>query len=69
MSPKYIYILLNIIRLEFIYIIYIYIYIYIYNPAGTPVYRNGTEFLRLEGASVGCAGCINSQPTRPSDET
>ena len=25
--------------------------------------------LRIEGASVGCAGCINSQPTRPSDET
>ena len=44
-------------------------YIYIYNPVGTPGYRNGTEFLRLEGASVGCAGCINSQPTSPSDET
>ena len=27
------------------------------------------ELLRLEGASVGCAGCINSQPTRPADET
>ena len=27
------------------------------------------ELLRLEGASVGCAGCINSQQTRPSDET
>jgi hypothetical protein len=23
----------------------------------------------LEGASIGCAWCINSQPTRPSDET
>ena len=39
------------------------------NPAGTPGYRNGTELLRLEGASVGCAGCINSQPTRPLNET
>ena len=27
------------------------------------------ELLRLEGASIGCAGCRNSQPTRPSDET
>jgi hypothetical protein len=27
------------------------------------------ELLRLEGASIGCAGYINSQPTRPSDET
>jgi hypothetical protein len=27
------------------------------------------ELLRLEGASFGCAGCINSQPTRPADET
>ena len=27
------------------------------------------ELLRLEGASVSCSGCINSQPTRPSDET
>ena len=27
------------------------------------------EFLRFEGASVDCAGCINWQPTRPSDET
>ena len=26
------------------------------NPAGTPGYRNGTEILRLEGESVGCAG-------------
>ena len=27
------------------------------------------ELLRLEGASVSCSGCMNSQPTRPSDET
>jgi hypothetical protein len=39
------------------------------NPTGTPGYRNGTKLLRLEGASVGYAGCINSQPTRPADET
>ena len=40
------------------------------NPAGTPGYRNGTEsFFGLKGASVGCAGCKNSQPTRPADET
>jgi hypothetical protein len=29
----------------------------------------GPRVLRLEGASVGCAGCRNSQPTRPADET
>ena len=40
------------------------------NPVGTPMDRNRTQgLLRLEGASVGCAGCINSQPTHPSDET
>jgi hypothetical protein len=41
------------------------------NPAGTLGYRNGTEsFFGLnEGASVGCAGCINKQPTCPADET
>ena len=27
------------------------------------------ELLRLEGASVGCVGCIISQPTRSADET
>ena len=27
------------------------------------------ELLGLEGASVGCAGCKKSQPTRPADET
>ena len=27
------------------------------------------ELLWLEGASVDCAGCRNSQPTRPADET
>jgi hypothetical protein len=27
------------------------------------------ELLRLEGASIGCAGCKHSQPTRPADET
>jgi hypothetical protein len=29
----------------------------------------GRELLQLEEAYVGCAGCINSQPTRPADET
>ena len=39
-------------------------------PRGNPgVLKWDRELLRLEGASVGCAGCINSQPTRPSDET
>ena len=39
-------------------------------PRGNPgVQKWDRELLRLEGASVGCAGCINSQPTRPSDET
>ena len=33
------------------------------------VWKWDRELLRLEGASVGCVGCINSQPTRPSDET
>jgi hypothetical protein len=28
-----------------------------------------SELLRLEGASVCCVGCINTQPTRPADET
>ena len=37
------------------------------NLVGTPGNRNGTE--SFFGESVGCAGCINSQPTRPSDET
>ena len=37
------------------------------NLVGTPGNRNGTE--SFFGASVGCAGCINSQPTHPSDET
>ena len=27
------------------------------------------ELLRLEGSFVGCSGCINSQPSRSSDET
>ena len=36
------------------------------NPARTPGYINGTEsFFGLKGRP----GCINSQPTRPSDET
>ena len=40
------------------------------NLTGDPGYRNGTEsFFGLKGASVGCVGCINSQLTRPSDET
>ena len=29
----------------------------------------GQRASRFEGASVGCAGCINSQPTCPADET
>ena len=44
-----------------------YIYIYIYNSVGTPGYRNGSEFLRLEGASVGCAGMYKFT-TNPSFE-
>jgi hypothetical protein len=31
-------------------------------------YPEITNISFLEGASVGCAGCINSQPTRPSNE-
>jgi hypothetical protein len=31
--------------------------------------KNIQELPRLEGASVGCAGSRNSQPTRPGDET
>ena len=46
-------------------------------PRGTSPLKGGNpgvqkwdrELLRLEGASVGCAGCKNSQPTRPADET
>ena len=39
-------------------------------PRGKPgVSKWDRALFRLEGASVGCAGCINSQPTRPSDET
>jgi hypothetical protein len=39
-------------------------------PRGNPgVYKWDRELLRLERASVGCAGCMNSQPTRPADET
>ena len=38
-------------------------------PHGNPgVKKWDRELLRLEGASVGCAGCKNSQPTRPADE-
>ena len=38
-------------------------------PCGNPgVYKWDRELLRLEGASVGCAGCKNSQPTHPADE-
>ena len=41
-----------------------------YKSRGNPgVQKWDRELLRLEGASVGCAGCINSQPTRPSEET
>ena len=36
-------------------------------PRGTRKWDR--DLLRLEGASVGCAGCMNSQRTRPSDET
>ena len=39
-------------------------------PHGNPrVQKWDRELLRLEGASVGCAGCTNSQPNRPADET
>ena len=39
-------------------------------PHGNPeVQKWDRELLRLEGVSVGCAGCINSQPTRPLEET
>ena len=39
-------------------------------PRGNPgVQKWDQELLMLEGASVGCAGCINSQPIRHSDET
>jgi hypothetical protein len=49
-------------------------YIYMYPTFSSPiinpgVYKWDRELLRLEGASVGCAGCKNSQPTRPADET
>ena len=42
-------------------------------PLLTPREPRGIEMgpgaSSLEGASVGCAGCNNSQPTRPADET
>ena len=46
MSPKYIYIFLNIIRLEFIYIIYIYIYTTPREPRGIEM---GPSFFGLKG--------------------
>ena len=38
-------------------------------PGNPGTYKWDRELLRLEGAPVDCAGCINSQPSRSSDET
>ena len=56
--------------LTLLYLIYLFLFlILVSNPVGTPEYRNGTDSFFGLKVSVGCAGCINSQPTRPLDET